>query len=70
MSSSIMIKLTKKAHVHNGVMRHHGDVFRVPDDVAVCMRRRGECEFVGGKPLVNERENKKARKAKETKKAK
>jgi hypothetical protein len=56
-----MIKLTKKAHMHNGVMRHHGDVFRVPDDVAVCMRRRGECEFVGGKPLVKEREAKKAR---------
>jgi len=68
--SSILIKLTKGTHTHNGVERHVGDEFRVSADVAVSKLGRGECLFVTGKALQKEIEDRKAKAAAAEAKAK
>jgi hypothetical protein len=55
MSSSILIKLNYSGHIHNGRVCHAGEKIRVPDDVAVSMQRRGECQYVTGKELVDDK---------------
>jgi hypothetical protein len=62
--SSILVKLTKGGHRHNGVLCNVGDKIRVPDDVAVAMRGRGECDYVTGKELATEYEKAKVAQAK------
>jgi hypothetical protein len=61
--SSILVKLTKNGHRHNGVVRKAGDKIRVPDDVAIAMRGRGECDYVTGKELTDERDAARAKQA-------
>jgi hypothetical protein len=55
MSSSILIKLNYAGHIHNGRVCGAGEKIRVPDDVAVSMQRRGQCQYVTGKDLSDDR---------------
>lgn len=61
--ASLLVKLRKLPHTHNGEEYPVGSHIRIPDDVALAKIKRGEADLADSKELIKERDAKSTSKA-------